>query len=959
MEEKSLHLLILEDSPDDAELAIKELEREGFSVKWTRVDTEEGFREALSGKHEVILVAYALPNFDGMAAIQMHQQIAPDIPLIIFSGRIGEEVAVGCVKSGATDYVLKDNLSRLAPVVKRALEEAESHREGKRMHERIRHLNHVLKAIRHVNQLIVKEKDRDSLLRKACYSLVDARGYDGVWLGFLGNDKTFATVVGSGLGKDVSRFIEHVIDGDHPPCIEKALDRKDLLMIVDRSKVCRDCFFKSSCIGKEAAIIRVENGDKFYGLLAVLFAPDGLVDDEEKELLKEVAGDIALGLYNMDLEEARKHAEKLLRERTYELGERVKELNCLYGISKVTEKHDISIEKILRETVNLIPPAWHHPEIVCARINIEGQEFRTGKFKETTWKQTSDITVQGERIGAVEVYYLEEKQQIDEGAFLKEERDLIDTIAERLGRIVERKRAEEALREAYNIINRSPAVAFLWKNAEGWPVEFVSDNVRELFGYTKDEFTSGKVSYATTVHPVDLERVAQELKTFSGEEGRIEFNQHEYRIVTKGGEVKWLDDMTFIRRDEKGDITHYEGIVIDISERVKVEEEKKELEANLQQAQKMEAIGTLAGGVAHDFNNILTTIIGNASLALMEIGKDDPLREQIEEIKIAGERAASLTRQLLAFSRKQVFQPVILNLNSVTTNLEKMLRRLIGEDVELETLLEPDLGEVEADPGQIEQVIMNLVVNARDAMPQGGKLTIETANVALDEDYFSDHGVRNPPGPYVMISVSDIGSGMDKETQSHIFEPFFTTKERERGTGLGLSTVYGIVKQSGGFIWAYSEPGQGTTFKVYLPKAAGDERLDKKETTPVDDLTGSETVLIVEDDDRILNLARKILQLRGYTVLAAENGEEALKVSEGHEDPIHLLLTDVVMPVMSGRELAERLQPMRPEIKVIYMSGYTDNAIVHHGVLAPGVNFLEKPFTLESLAKKVRETLDK
>ena len=372
MENKTLHLLILEDSPDDAELAVKELEQEGFVVEWTRVDTEEGFREALSGKPDLILTDYTLPYFDGMAALRMHQQIAPEIPLIMFSGTIGEEVAVECVKSGATDYVLKDNLSRLVPVVKRALEEAEARRERKRMQEHIQHLNSVLKAIRHINQLIVKEKDRDSLLRKACDALVDARGYDGAWLGYLSNEKTFATVVGSGLGKDVSRFIEHVIDGDHPPCIEKALDRKDLLMIVDRSKVCRDCFFKSSCIGKEAAIIRVENGDKFYGLLAVLFAPDGLVDDEEKELLKEVAGDIALGLYNMDLEEARKHAEKLLRERTYELGERVKELNCLYGISKVTEKHDISIEKILRETVNLIPPAWHHPEIVCARINIEG-----------------------------------------------------------------------------------------------------------------------------------------------------------------------------------------------------------------------------------------------------------------------------------------------------------------------------------------------------------------------------------------------------------------------------------------------------------------------------------------------------------------------------------------------------------------------------------------------------------
>jgi len=384
----------------------------------------------------------------------------------------------------------------------------------------------------------------------------------------------------------------------------------------------------------------------------------------------------------------------------------------------------------------------------------------------------------------------------------------------------------------------------------------------------------------------------------------------------------------------------------------------KERTDQLLQAQKMEAVGRLAGGIAHDFNNLLTTIIGNTELSLLRIGKDNPLCENIAEIKKAANRAASLTRQLLAFSRKQVLQPVVLNLNTVICGLEKMIGRLIGEDMELETLLSPDLGEVRADAGQMEQVIMNLVINARDAMPLGGKLIIETANVDLDETYASEHGVKLNPGPYVMLAVSDTGKGMDKETQAHIFEPFFTTKERGKGTGLGLSTVYGIVKQSGGLIWVYSELGEGTTFKIYLPRIRSGSEPQRKEQAPLEAPKGVETVLIVEDDDAVRSLACKILELQGYKILEAKDGEEAMKVSKEHNGPIHLMITDVVMPGISGRELQEQLHPLRPAMKVLYMSGYTDNATAHHKVLDSGVAFLQKPFTPETLARKVREVLE-
>jgi len=385
----------------------------------------------------------------------------------------------------------------------------------------------------------------------------------------------------------------------------------------------------------------------------------------------------------------------------------------------------------------------------------------------------------------------------------------------------------------------------------------------------------------------------------------------------------------------------------------------KTLEDQFRQAQKMEAVGRLAGGVAHDFNNLLTTIIGYADLMLIDLAEDHPFREKLEQIGQNGKRAARLTRQLLAFSRKQILQPVVLDLNELIKGFVKMLDRLIGEDVELETVLVSGLRLVEADPGQMEQIIMNLVINARDAMPDGGKVIIETANTDLDEDYAKAHDVSLQPGPYLMLAVSDTGTGMDEETRSNIFEPFFTTKEVGKGTGLGLSTVYGIAKQSGGYIWVYSEPGQGTTFKIYLPAVAGEAVQGKKEQPPADDLTDSETILIVEDDDMLRNLAREILQLQGYRILEAENGIEALRISEEHGGQIHLMITDVVMPKMGGKKVADRLQPIYPLMKVIYMSGYTDNSIAHHCILAPGLNFLQKPFSPEVLARKVREVLDK
>ncbi len=392
-------------------------------------------------------------------------------------------------------------------------------------------------------------------------------------------------------------------------------------------------------------------------------------------------------------------------------------------------------------------------------------------------------------------------------------------------------------------------------------------------------------------------------------------------------------------------------------ENLRLLEQESESAEKFRQAQKMEAVGRLAGGVAHDFNNLLTVINGYTDLSVRRVEQHSAIHRNLEEIRKAGERASSLTRQLLAFSRQQVLQPRVLNLNAVVRDMEKMLRRLIGEDVELMTRLEEDLFSVKADPGQLEQVVLNLGINARDAMPKGGKLTITTANIYLDEQYADTH-ITVQPGVYVQLTVSDNGCGMTREVQKNIFEPFFTTKELGKGTGLGLSTVYGIVKQSGGNIWVYSELGQGTTFKIYLPVV-------EEETVETDNRAqesyhphGVETILLVEDDDMVRRMTREVLEISGYTVLEAATGGEAVRFCEHHAESIQLLLTDVVMPQLSGKELADGLTLVRPEMKVLFMSGYTDEAIVHHGVLKEGTAFIQKPFTSSALARKVREILD-
>jgi PAS domain S-box-containing protein len=484
---------------------------------------------------------------------------------------------------------------------------------------------------------------------------------------------------------------------------------------------------------------------------------------------------------------------------------------------------------------------------------------------------------------------------------------------------------------------------WIWSVDKDLRITYTNPVIERILGYSpQDLLGQPGMSY---VHPDDRQLaeacVAKGISDKSGWNGIVSRWRH------KDGSYRHLESNARPMFNPAGDFMGFRGADRDITGR-------KELEDQLRQAQKMEAVGRLAGGVAHDFNNLLTIIMGHTELMQAENPKG-LTGESLDEIKSAATRAVSLTRQLLTFSRKELVQPRVLDLNVVVTDVSKMLKRLIGEDIDLKTVLNPEAGEVKADPGHLEQVIINLVVNARDAMPQGGCITIESDSVELSEVYF---GPDLKPGPHVMLAVSDNGCGMDAEVQAHIFEPFFTTKEEGKGTGLGLFTVYGIVRQNDGHISVHSEPGQGTTFKIFLPRLEPQDRSLKEKNLNAPVSTGSETILLLEDVDQLRHLARVMLQSRGYHVLEARDGAEALRVSENYESPIHLLVTDVVMPNMSGPEVSKRLLTRRPEMKVLFMSGYTDDAIARHGVLKATTVFLQKPFTGASLAQKVREALD-
>jgi PAS domain S-box-containing protein len=891
---RPLRLLLLEDTPEDAELILSCLKGAGYILSCDVVDLKESFRERVrSAEYDIIISDHNLRVWTGFEALEELHKHGKKIPFIVVTGTLGDEAAVDYIKRGAADYVLKHRLNLLPLAVGHALKDQADWEEKARLQERI------LAGKREWELTFDTVPDAVLIFDGQCRVKQANRAASEI-LGL-----PFAKLIGQPCHE-----VLHGLEQAPPACPH------ELLLITGTAQ---RSDFEEPRLGKIFDVTSSPLRNPDGTLLGCIHVLRDITDRNRAE-------------------QALRHSEEQLRLLLNSTAEAIYGLDCeghctfcnpaclrLLGYQNPEDLLGCNMHELMHHTR---ADRSAYPQEEC-QIYIAFREAKGAHVvDEVLWRADGTsfpseywsypIEKDGKPIGAV-VTFLD---------------------------ISERKRAETALRESeetYREFIENATFGIFRANPEGALLD-VNPALVSMLGYgSKEELLSLNLQRDIYQNPTDRLSAVRTYQ-FNGRSNGIEVNW------------KRKDENTIavrlcgrVVREKGGEIKHFEVIAEDVTE-------KRTLEEQFRQAQKMEAMGRLAGGVSHDFNNLLGVIIGYSDLALTSLSKNDPSWHQIEQIKKAGHRAASLTRQLLAFSRKQVLTPKVLDLNVIIAETSEMLLRLLGEDVELITKLSADLEHVKADPTQIEQVIMNLAINARDAMPRGGKLIIETSNTELDLPYGQQKHVDVQPGKYVLLAVSDTGIGMDKKIQARIFEPFFTTKERGKGTGLGLATVYGIVRQSGGYIWVYSEPGKGTTFKVFMPRVTEMLSDVQAEISPPVRL-GSGTVLLVEDEDPLRELGYQLLEDMGYTVISASNGADAIRIAEQCTDPIQLLVTDVVMPGISGSELAELLMATRKELKVLYMSGHTDDVIVHYSILKPGVAFLQKPFTREGLARKIQEAL--
>jgi len=946
-----LRVLILEDKASDAELMVYELRRAGFAPEWRWVKTEAEFLEFIDGPHDVILVDYNLPGYDALRALAVLKERGLEIPTIVVTGTVGEEIAVECIKKGADDYLLKDRMVRLGAAVRQAVRNRELLVERRNSEARILHLNKVLKAVREVNQLIVRERNPERLLAEACDVLVGTRGFRMVWIGLAepGND-VVVPAAWAGEGADFLQEARINLAGEY------GSGPTSTAILEGRPNVCQDVAsdprmapWRRSALSRGfasilAAPIRFEN--RVFGALVGYKEKPHAFDGEEIHLLSELAGDIGFALQSIEERSRRKKAEEALRasEEYYRNLVEIspdailhvavdgKILHCNYRTC-IALGYTSRDEIIGRNAFDMIAPE----DARRGRDNFrKTMEVGTQRFNQYTFvkKDGSRIPVEASSTSVV-------GEDGKPTGLIVVGRD-----------ISERKRAEEDLKTSEKRFRdiADNAQEWIWEVDTEGKYTYSSQTVEKVLGYTPEEIL--QKHFHNVFHPDDRESLKTEaLAAFAAKQPLRDFIN---RNVHKNGKTVWLATSAFPVLDEKGNLQGYRGVDTDITER-------KELEERFLQSQKMEAVGRLAGGVAHDFNNLLTTIIGTSSLLLMKLNARDASYERIRTILETGERGARLTRQLLAFSRKEVFRPEVLNLNEVIQGMSKMVGRLIGEDIGFRFLLDPEIAAVKADPGQIEQVVLNLVVNARDAMKNGGELYLSTDNVTLGEEDCRQ-GSEATPGEYVRLVVSDTGPGIPTEILDHIFEPFFTT--REEGTGLGLSTVYGIVNQLGGHVSVDTALGRGSAFEIYipaLPSSEGEEAGKVKTPIPVPDRfmpKGRETILLVEDEPNIREMLLNVLSDLGYKVFSAESAEDALETAATCNTRIDLLLTDIVLPGKRGTDLAVEMKRRFADLQAIFMSGYTEGWIKEAEVKDGEARFLQKPFALFMLARMVRDVLD-
>ena len=895
----TLDVLLVEDSPTDVlltEEALSEASR-------FRLRSSERLAEALrllSEAHfDVVLLDLGLPDSQGIDTLRRLRDKHRKVAVVVLTGKDDEELALRALQEGAEDYLVKGQAdgSQLRRSIRYALERRSSEKKLRESEERFReltdHLHQVLWII-------------DAAEAKILYV---SPGYEEMW------------------GRSCQSLIDNprsYLEGVHP-LDQDMLRRENAAM------------YQTGHIDAECRVLRPDGSVRWVWIRGYPVREEGrivrlvgVVEDTTDRRRLTAERDALLARLQLQIQ--RMPLIYVLFDADFRITDWNPAAERTFGYTRQ--------EALGKQPNDLNPPSVHAGALKIME-RIRAGDMAAHSVNENLTKDGHTITCE----------WFNTPLMTDGGRFdglLCLGRDVTQQKA------IQDERARlaasvEASEEQMRLLLESTGEGIYGMDLEG-RCTLVNRAAAEMFGYTQEEII-GRI-----VHDL-IHHHRRDGSPYPVEECPI------YRAMRNRSGVRVSDEVLW-RKDGKSFAAEYSSFPIWKGEQIQGAvvtfqdvTQAKQLEDQFRQAQKMEAIGSLAGGIAHDFNNLLTIINGYSELIPSQLPANSPVRELVQQIGQAGERAASLTRQLLAFSRKQVLEPKVLNLNAIVTDTERMLRRLIGEDVDVSAILAPALGMVKADPGQIEQVLINLAVNARDAMPQGGKLTIETANVELAETYTQAHAnVR--PGRYVLLAVADTGTGMDEATKARIFEPFFTTKEPGKGTGLGLATVFGIVKQSEGHVAVYTEPGRGTTFKVYLPQV--EERVSSSKSSPGLKLSvrGTETILLTEDEPALQAMARHVLALQGYTVLEASNGEKALRIAEEYQGTIHLLVTDVVMPVLSGRLLAERLTALRPGIKVLYLSGYTDDAVVRHGVLEAATAFLQKPFTPSSLAAKVRDVLD-